>query len=215
MVKKVLILFAGVAGTQVADIFSNYEDIEVVGFLDDNPDLQGKEVFGKKVLGNLDILETLFREKAFDFIIISVGNCLLRKKYYEKAKNLGISFINAIDTSVKICQDVQIGEGNVICGQAYIGNSTKIGNNNFISSNASIEHHNVWGSHITTGPHFSTTGKCEVENCVAFGMHVGLQYTKIGENSLINSGIVILENIPSNSIVKKKKDYFVFTKNLQ
>ena len=212
MVKKVLILFAGVAGTQVADILSNYEDVEIVGFLDGNPDLQGKEVFGKKVLGDLNLFENLFNEKFFDFAIISVGDCLLRKKFYEKGKELGVAFINAIDPSVKISKNVDLGEGNVLCGKVYIGNSTKIGNNNFISSNSSIEHHNIFGNHITTGPHFSTTGKCEVEDCVAFGMHVGLQYAKIGKDSLINSGIVVLENVPANSVLKKKKDYVVFAR---
>jgi len=207
--KKVLILFAGSAGSQVADILLQKEDIEIVGFLDDTPGYEGKDILGIKVLGRLNILEKLFEEKVFNYLIIGHGVPKIRKEFYERYSSKGIPFINAIDESVELCSNVTLGEGNVLCGGVYIGNSAVIGNNNFISSHASIEHHTILGNHITSGPHLSTTGKCKIGNCVQIGMHVGLQYSQIGENVLVNSGIVVLGDIPENKIVKKKQDYII------
>ena len=210
MVKtKILILCAGRAATQIADIILRKDDVELIGFLDDAEEMQGKKVLGKKVLGKLEKLEKLFKENSFDAIAIGIGSTRKRKEFYNLCKKLNIPMFNTIDPSATICNEVKMGEGNVICGGVYVGNSTILGDNNFISSNGSIEHHSKWGSHITTGPHLSTTGKSKVGDGVSLGMHVGLQYVSVGENSLINSGVILINNVPSNSIVKKKYDYSI------
>ena len=51
---KVVIIGAGDGGEVVADILSQYQEYEIVGFLDDNKELHGKEFSGVKVLGKID-----------------------------------------------------------------------------------------------------------------------------------------------------------------
>ncbi len=59
-ISRVLILGAGQAAMQVADILLHDPSCQLVGFLDDNPDMQGQDVFGFPVLGGLSQLEELF-----------------------------------------------------------------------------------------------------------------------------------------------------------
>lgn len=215
-IRRVIVLPAGLGAMQVADILLKDSSVQIVGFLEDDKSKHGKEIFGVKIIGEISRLEELYKKKVFDAAIIAIStNNALRKKFYEMCKKAKIPLINAIDPSVKISKGVSFGEGNVICGNSYIGSCTKIGNNNFISSNAVIEHHNVWGNHITTGPNVSTSGVCIVEDSVKFGMYIGLQpHVSIGDNSTISSGLVITQNIPSNAIVKKKKDYTIMEKDI-
>ena len=49
-VKRVLILGAGQAAMQVADILLHDRSCQLIGFLDDNPDMQGQSIFGFPVL---------------------------------------------------------------------------------------------------------------------------------------------------------------------
>ena len=101
-----------------------------------------------------------------------------------------------------------IGEGNVICSLVHIGTCAYIGNNNFISAKGNIEHHNIWGSHITTGPNCITSSRVEVGDCVKFGTGIFIQPgIAIGKNCLISSGSIITRSIPDNHAVKIKLSY--------
>ena len=124
---------------------------------------------------------------------------------YEKSKKLKIPFANAICPSTRINRHLSIGEGNVICSLTHIGTCSSIGNNNFISAQTNIEHHNVWGSHITTGPNCNTSSRVKIDDCVKFGMGIFIQPgISVGENCLISSGSVITKSINSNHAVKTK-----------
>ena len=86
--KKIVIIGAGGHAKVIADIILKRrqllnENIEIVGFLDDNfENLKDKEIFGYKVLGNLNFLNDL---KSKDYLyIIAIGNNQIRKKIVDK-----------------------------------------------------------------------------------------------------------------------------------
>jgi len=74
MRKKILIVGAGEAARMVVSGINNNKEIEmdVVGLLDDNPDLSGKVIDSVTVLGGTGDLEEFVREKNVDEIIIAV-----------------------------------------------------------------------------------------------------------------------------------------------
>jgi len=204
--KNILILGAGLGAMQVIDILLHDSNTMVVGCLDENRDLYGKKIFGFEVLGELNMMEELWRERKIHAVVISVStNINFRKKWFEKGKSMGIPFINVIDPSVKINRSVVLGEGNVICSQSHIGVATVIGDNNFISAHNSIDHHNIWGSHNTTGPTCATSSRVKVGDCVKFGTGIFIQPgVGIGNHVLIASGVIITKSIPSYHAVKTK-----------
>jgi len=203
---RVIVLGGGFGAMQVIDILLNNHNNQIVGILDDNIKLKNTEIFGIKIIGKTDTLKKLWKDKAFDKAIISIStNIPFRKELYSKSKKLNIPFINAICPTVRINRYSTIGEGNVICSQSHIGTCSSIGNNNFISSQANIEHHNVWGSHITTGPNCSTSSRVKIGDSVKFGMGIFIQPgISIGDNCLISSGSIITKSINSGQAVKTK-----------
>lgn len=206
---RIMVLGGGFGAMQVIDILLNQPMNQVVGVLDDNSDLKDTKIFGIPVFGSTNGLKKYWGNNSFDKAIISIStNIHVRRDLYDRCKLLKIPMANAICPSVRINRHSFIGEGNVICSFVHIGTCATIGNNNFISSQTNIEHHNVWGSHITTGPNCSTSSRVEVGDSVKFGTGIFIQPgIAIGNNCLISSGSVITRSIPDNHTLKTKLSY--------
>ena len=204
--QRVIVIGAGLGAMQAIDILLNQHNVLVVGCLDDNPATEGINIFGVGVLGATSRLEELYREKVFTHAIIAISTSIpARKKFYDEFVRLGIPMANAIDPSVRINRAAVLGGGNIICSHCHIGVAAQIGDNNFISANTSIDHHNIWGSHITTGPNCATSGGVVVGDGVKFGTGVFIQPNlSIGEESIVASGAIIIMSVPARHIVKVK-----------
>lgn len=86
MQKKVIIFGAGGHARVIADIIKKSGD-EIVGFLDDNADIQGKTIFDSKiVLG--DTSEESVKKYVDCYFIIGIGSNRVRKIISEKYSNL-------------------------------------------------------------------------------------------------------------------------------
>lgn len=209
--KRILVLGGGYGAMQVIDILLHDPNVKIVGILDDNHDLHGVEIFGVKVHGSTDLIESLFKENQFDQAIVSISNNIeVRKRLFMRCKQLNINMINAICPTVRINREVHIGEGNVICSMVHIGTCTSIGDNNFISSHCSIEHHNSWGSNNTTGPGCMTSSRVRFGNGIKLGTGVFIQPgIGIGDNCRIASGAILTRTVTGNHAVKSRFDYEV------
>ena len=96
-----------------------------------------------------------------------------------------------------------MGVGNILFANVRIGPFVEIGNNNVISSLCSFEHHNFLGSHNTFGPSVIFSGSCTISDSNKFGTGIFIEpKISIGHDCIISSGIVIRQNIPSNSVVR-------------
>ncbi len=72
--KKVLIVGAGAAGEKILrEIFENYQlHYHVVGFIDDDPEKQGRSIHGVHVLGNVARLPYILEKAKIEEILIAV-----------------------------------------------------------------------------------------------------------------------------------------------
>ncbi|HEX5085559.1 MAG TPA: biotin/lipoyl-containing protein [Blastocatellia bacterium] len=203
-VNRILVISAAYGAMQVIDILLNDPHVRVIGCVDDDPELAGIDVFGVPVLGKTDQIESLWEQKAFDSAIVATGRTpKIRKKLFDQCVALGIPMANAIDPTVRINRGVSIGRGNVICGHVHIGTCTQLGDNNFISANSSIDHHNVWGSHIATGPNCVTSGLVTVQDGVRMGTGIFIQpKLEIGAGAIIASGAILQASVPAAHAVK-------------
>ena len=122
MQKKVVIIGASGQARVIADIVKLSGD-EIVGFLDDNMDIQGNVIFeDKKVLGTTK--EEDIEKFKNNYFIIGIGSNRVRKLISEKYPNL--KWYTAIHPSTIIGSNVEIGEGSVLMGGTVINTGTKI-----------------------------------------------------------------------------------------
>lgn len=205
-VQRTLVLGAGLGAMQVVDILAHDPRVQVIGYVDDNAELHGKTIYGLPVIGPTALAEEWFRAGRYDAAIISVSTSnAVRRRWYEWLKDIGVAFVNAIDPTAKFNRGAIIGEGNVICSFVHVGVETRIGNNNFISAYNSIDHHNLWGSHITTGPAVATSGCVQIEDDVKMGTGIFIQpHITIGRGAKIASGAVLTRPVPALHAAKTR-----------
>lgn len=201
--KKIVIIGAGAGGEVVADILLDYPEYEVIGFVDDNP-REDFQFYGIQVIHN-NIKNFPFEFKGeYDAVIISfTRNLNLRKEIFELYQKEGISFVNAIDKSVKIGRNTKIGEGNIIGAFCYIGTSTIINDNNWIGACVNIDHHNVLGSHNLIGPNFTAPGIVSIGDLNKVGANASLgNYVQIGNENIILNNKSVVSNLTDKQIIK-------------
>ena len=174
------------------------EKFNILGFIDDDPEKQGKIINGYPVVGDTDWLLKISHEIC---VVVAVGNPAVRRSVVEKLKlNSNILFPNIIAPDVKISEFVRLGEGCIICYGNIITVNIEIGD--FFISNrcCTVGHDCIIGDYVTLNPMASISGNVTVESCVDIGTGANIiQGKTIGTNTVIGAGAVVVRDIPSGS----------------
>ena len=191
--KNVIILGAGGHAKAIAECVLKSGD-NLIGFLDDNIELQNKEIYeGKKVIGKLNDIDKYQN----NYFIIGIGNNKIRKQI---ASKYNLKWYTAIHPSTIIATDVEIGEGSVIMPGVTINVSTKIGKHAIINTAASLDHDNIIEDyvHISPGSHIAGTVVIKESSWICIGATVSNNIV-IGENNIIGAGAVVIKDILDNN----------------
>ena len=192
MQKKVIIFGAGGHARVIADIIKKSGD-EIVGFLDDNADIQGKTIFDSKiVLG--DTSEESVKKYVDCYFIIGIGSNRVRKIISEKYSNL--KWYTAIHPSSIIGSDVSIKEGTVIMAGTVINTGTVVGKHCIVNTSSSLEHDNILEDyvHISPGSHLAGTVRISEGTWICAGVTI-INNITIGKNNIIGAGATVIKNI--------------------
>lgn len=194
--KDIVIIGAGGIGREVAWIIEGINEVNptwnILGFVDENSEIWGKELNGYKVLGGLNILDKLESKPE---VIVAIANCGVKKDIVARLNNK-FNFATIIYPNVKISKYIEIGQGTIIYPGVILTVNTSIGNHIIISGNCGIGHDTViddyssvlWGSNFSG---FNTVG----EECfIGVGTKV-IQGINIGRGRKVDAGTVVIENI--------------------
>lgn len=196
--KDIVIIGAGGFGREVAwlieDINKVTHEWKIVGFVDDGEPMQGKEINGYKVVGNVEWL----KRQALH-VVIAIGNPASKKKVIERLAESKNIYPVLIHPSV-ICSDrVKIGEGSIICAGNIITVNVEIGKHSIINLACTIGHDAVLGDYTTVAPVVAISGCVTTEECVNIGTGAALiQGVTVGENTIIGAGAVVVMDLPAN-----------------
>lgn len=197
---EALIYGAGGHGKVVADVLERQLEYKVLGFLDDNPELWGKKLFGYKVLGGFHSLtaQGLTRYP----IIIAIGNNQARKGIAARLDTLGCSFVRAIHPSAQIARDTQIGLGTVVMANVAINPGSRIGDHAIVNTSATIDHDCIISNFVHISPAAVLAGNIVVQE----GAHIGIACSilpglQIGAHSVVGAGAVVTMNIEAGVTV--------------
>lgn len=199
---KSVIIGAGTYG-EVYLAYLQEVGVEVVGFLDDNSDIQGKYIQGVPVIGGIKLLENLQTTHGVKAVYCPLGNNKLRVKFLSYAKSLGYDTPNYIHHSVVISPNVTIGQGVYILLGTSVMPHTVIDDYVMISMNVSLAHHNHIGTGVflSTGCNFGASiyakpyAYCGIASTIMTGIK------EIGEDCLIGAGAVVIRDVPDKAVV--------------
>lgn len=197
--KDLIIIGASGFGREVAwlveRINKNEQTWNILGFIDDNPEIENTLVGGYKVLGNIDKVS----EYKDVYFVCAVGASRVREMIVSKVCNRisNPKFAVLIDPSVLISDRVEIGEGTIICTGTIITVDIKIGRHVIINLDCTVGHDAVIGDFVTLYPSVNVSGITNIGKCSELG--TGLQIIQgktVGDYSIVGAGAVIVKDIP-------------------
>lgn len=196
--KNIVIIGAGGFGREVAWLIEEINKVSnewnLLGFVDDNEEIQNTEINGYKVVGNLEWL----RKQKLN-VVCAIGDPLVKKVVMEKLVDSNNSYPVLIHPSVIYSKQVVFGEGSIICAANIITTNIEIGKHVIINLDCTIGHDAKLGDYTTVLPSVNISGYVDTGQCVSIGTGTAvIQGVKIGENSIIGAGAVVVKDIPKN-----------------
>ena len=194
--RDIVIIGAGGIGREVAWIIEEINEVKptwnIVGFVDENSEIQGKILNGYKILGGLGILDKL---EVKPYVVVAIANCGVKKDIVAKLGGK-FEFATVVYPSVRISRFVEIGEGSIIYPGVILTVNTRIGNHVIISGNCGIGHDTVIGdySSVLWGSSFSGYDVVGSECFIGVGTNV-VQSISIGNGSRVNAGMTAIEDV--------------------
>ena len=199
--KDLIIIGASGFGRETAWLVERINNVSptwnLLGFIDDNDDLKGKEINGYPVLGTTSDMQNYDNA----YFSCAIGSSSVRKRIVEriKANNNNVLFATLIDPSVEYSDLVEIGEGCIICAHTLLTVNISIGEHVIINLDCTIGHDAVLNDYVTLYPSVNVSGTTIIGTCseLGTGMQI-IQGKTIGNHTIVGAGAVVVKDIPDN-----------------
>lgn len=201
--KDLFVIGAGGLGREVIWLINRINTMtsepiwNLIGIIDDNPNLKNTVINGIPVIGNVDSLSLYDTEI---YITCSIANPTIRETIVQKCKtNKNIRFATLIDPIATVGNTVQIGEGCVIGANSVITVDVKIDDHSIVSLACTISHDAHLKSYTTLYPSVNVSGFVQIGPNVEIGTGSQIiQGVSIGAGSIIGAGSVVVRDIPAH-----------------
>lgn len=198
--KDLIIIGASGFGREIAWLVERINKVEptwnLIGFVDDNAEIQNTEINGYRVLGTSDDVI----KYPDSYYICAVGASRTRERIINRVKqiNPNIKFGTVIDPSVEVSNLVTIGEGTIICANTIITVNISIGSHVIINLDCTVGHDAILNDFVTLYPSVNVSGMTNIGYCseLGTGMQI-IQGKTVGEYSIVGAGAVVVKDIPS------------------
>ncbi len=201
--KKIAVIGAGGFGREVIqlikDINKEKKTWEIIGYFDDNLDVQGHLRNGFPVVGPLSMINQI------DFnhihVVCAVGNPKTKRLLVERVQELNstVKFATLIHPSVVLGDENRIGEGSIICAGNVITTNVNIGRHVIINISSTIGHDAVIKDYSTVLPGVNVSGSVILHEGVDIGTGAAIiPGVEIGAYTIVGAGAVVTKSLPEH-----------------
>lgn len=192
------ILGASGHGKVLADI-AELTGWEKIDFFDDAwPERKNNGTW--QVIGDTQkLLDSL---KAYDGVIVAIGNNKIRQQKLQQLDSAGAKIITLIHPSATVSRYTKIGPGSVVVAGAVINPDCIIGSGAIINTSSSVGHDCTLGNAVHICPGARLAGGSEVNDRAWIGVGSSVrQLTRIGSDAIVGAGAAVVQDILPNITV--------------
>jgi sugar O-acyltransferase (sialic acid O-acetyltransferase NeuD family) len=170
--------------------------------VDDNP--RAAECNGHRVL---TYAEWLALSASSRHINIAIANSTVRQKLVERCAADGIQFFEVRAANVVQLDDVQLGEGAILCPFVTLTSNIRIGKHFHANLYSYVEHDCVIGDYVTFAPGVKCNGNVVVEDHAYIGAGTVIKQGQpgkplvIGHGAVVGMGAVVTKSVPEGATV--------------
>lgn len=167
---------------------------DVIGLLDDNESMHGKEVFGVPVVGNVVDWNSYINCQ----FVVAIGSPRTRKLVVDNMRSSGApKFATLIHPTVIKSQSVVFSEGCIVCAGMIFTVDITIGEHCIFNLNGTVGHDCKIGSFVTVAPMAAISGNVNLHDFVEVGTGATLrQGVTLNRGSMLGMGAVLTKDIP-------------------
>jgi sugar O-acyltransferase (sialic acid O-acetyltransferase NeuD family) len=174
----------------------------IAGLVDDDAALHGTKIDGILVLGPPDRLASFIRVHRIHRAAIALGNNVLRRKFAEHARSLGLRLPVLIHPGALVSPTAHLGDGTVVMAGAIVGAHARVGELAIINTRASVDHDCVLGDCVHIAPGATLCGNITVGNEAFIGAGATLIPDLIvGDGAIVGAGATVIRDVSSNTTV--------------
>jgi len=200
-----VLLGAGGTALDLLDVIQEAADagapFEPIGFLDDSPALQGREVGGLPVLGPLSHASAL-ADASFVNTLGSPANYRRRAAAVEPLGLAPNRFATVVHPGAQVSRRCTIGAGTLVYPQVVIGANVRVGEQVLLMAGVVLNHDVVVGDYSILTSGVLLAGRVQIgRNCyLGTGCRI-VQDTKVGDEALIGMSSTVLSDVLAGSTV--------------
>jgi sugar O-acyltransferase (sialic acid O-acetyltransferase NeuD family) len=197
-----VILGAGGMGQEVADIVSaavaDGSDWRLIGFIDDDSSLHGREVLGLPVLGDHRWLSD---HKAA--VAIGVGAPAARCRAWAAAQSVGaVDAPTLVHPTAYLGLGVELDSGTMVGAHATLTADVVVGRFAIVNVGATVSHNARLADFATVAPGAHLAGNVHLGEGADVGIGASVtQGNAIGEWSIVGAGAVVIDDVEANTTV--------------
>lgn len=170
----------------------NSNKLNIVGFLDDNPNALNNYKVKIPIVGPIDF--NLFDKKKS--IVIAISDCLIKQTIFNIADEKDIEITTFIGENVLVGERTNIGKGSVLLPASLVSCDTIIGSAVIINSGSQIGHDVVIGDFTSIMANVDIGGGAIIGKNVFIGTGaVILPGVKIPDNTRIGAGSIVIKSL--------------------
>lgn len=192
------ILGASGHGKVLADI-AELTGWEKIDFFDDAwPERKNNGAW--QVIGDTQkLLDSL---KAYDGVIVAIGNNKIRLRKLQQLESAGAEIITLIHPSATVSRYTKIGLGSVVVAGAVINPDCIIGSGVIINTCSSVGHDCTLGDAVHICPGARLAGGSEVNDRAWIGVGSSVrQLIRIGSDAIVGAGAAVVQDVLPNITV--------------
>jgi sugar O-acyltransferase (sialic acid O-acetyltransferase NeuD family) len=175
--------------------------IEVLGFLDDDPQAQGLPELGCRVLGPTEQAHR-FHEASFVLGVTNYGNPGLRRQLSERLNLAPDRYYTVVHSSAEVSPAALLGPGCVLMQNVVVSRGVRLHSNVLVTQSCCIGHDTEVERFTVFAPGVTVCGLARIGESVYMGAgSTSAPGVAIGRESLIGIGSVVLQSVPAGGTV--------------
>jgi sugar O-acyltransferase (sialic acid O-acetyltransferase NeuD family) len=182
--------------------WAHHGDSYSLAFVDDSP--TSAEANGHAVL---TYPQWLARPVSSRHISIAIANGSVRHRLAQRCAADGVAFFEVRANNVVQLDDVQIGEGAILCPFVTLTSNIRIGKHFHANLYSYVEHDCVIGDYVTFAPGVKCNGNVVIEDHAYIGAGAVIKQGQpgrplvIGRGAVIGMGAVVTKSVPPGATV--------------
>ena len=186
------------ARQQWAEVIEPYELV----FVDDSPN--SASCNNQLVLTYFDWIA---RPASSRHVSIAIADGAVRERLAKRCEADGVGFLEIRASNVVQLDDVQIGEGAILCQFVTLASNIRIGRHFHANLYSYVEHDCVIGDFVTFAPGVKCNGNVVVEDHAYIGTGAIIKQGKpgqplvIGKGAVVGMGAVVTKSVPAGVTV--------------